>query len=226
MLTPYLARCPLVAILRGITPTASVSVAELLIECGFSIIEVPLNSPDALESIQRISDSLGQHALIGAGTVTDARQVDDVACAGGRLVVSPNCDSRVILQTIHRGMASVPGCCTPTEAFAAVQAGADAIKLFPASMVSPQSVAALRVVLPPIPLLAVGGIDEKDFQAYLQAGADGFGAGSGLYRPGKSIPEIREKAMTLVAAIQRQSTATKNNKYTKGKRKVPCNSPL
>lgn len=202
MLTSYLEACPLVAILRGITPQESVAVAELLAQSGFSMVEVPLNSPDALDSIRRISDKLGNRLLVGAGTVTDTQQVREVAAAGGRLVVSPNCDPAVITQTKHCELVSVPGCCTPSEAFRALALGADAIKLFPASMISPQSVRALRAVLPPVPLLAVGGIEASNFSAYIKAGADGFGTGSGLYRPGMDLAEIGRRACKMVAAIR------------------------
>ncbi|WP_078082794.1 2-dehydro-3-deoxy-6-phosphogalactonate aldolase [Microbulbifer mangrovi] len=202
MLTPYLEACPLVAILRGVTPQESVAVAELLAQCGFSMVEVPLNSPDALDSIRRISDKFGNRLLVGAGTVTDIRQVHEVAAAGGRLVVSPNCDPAVINETKHRAMVSLPGCCTPSEVFRALALGADAIKLFPASMISPQAVKALRAVLPPVPLFAVGGIEAPDFAAYIAAGVDGFGTGSGLYRPGMDRTEIRRCACKMVATIR------------------------
>ncbi|WP_295799460.1 2-dehydro-3-deoxy-6-phosphogalactonate aldolase [uncultured Microbulbifer sp.] len=202
MLTGYLDQCPLVAILRGITPKEAAPVAELLIARGFTIIEVPLNSPEALESIYRISRCLGHSALVGAGTVTDTVQVREVAAAGGRLVVSPNYDPDVMVQTKRRNMVSLPGCCTPTEAFRALATGADGIKLFPATMISPQSVTALRAVLPEIPLLAVGGIDAPDFAAYLKAGVDGFGTGSSLFRPGLSLNEIGHRADTMLTAMR------------------------
>ncbi|MCW8125883.1 2-dehydro-3-deoxy-6-phosphogalactonate aldolase [Microbulbifer halophilus] len=201
MLKAFLEHCPLVAILRGVTPSEAVPVAETLLECGFSTIEVPLNSPGALDSIARLSDRFGRDALIGAGTVTAAGEVQRVADAGGRLIVSPNCDTAIIAQSKKLDLVSLPGCCTPTEAFAALDAGADAIKLFPATLLSPQTVAALRAVLPPVPLLAVGGIDERDFTAYLAAGADGFGTGSSLYRPGKALVDIRQKAKAMIAAL-------------------------
>lgn len=201
MLQSFLERCPLVAILRGITPAEAVPVTEVLLECGFAIVEVPLNSPDALDSIGRLSNQFGRDALIGAGTVLTVREVDQVAAAGGRLIVSPNCNADVIAQSRKRDLISLPGCCTPSEAFTALEAGADAVKLFPATMVSPQTVKAMRTVLPPVPLLAVGGIDEKDFSEYLAASADGFGTGSSLYQPGKPLAEIRQKAQAMVMAL-------------------------
>lgn len=201
MLKTFLERCPLVAILRGVTPSEAVPVAETLLECGFAIVEVPLNSPDALDSIERLSHEFGRDALIGAGTVLSADEVAQVSEAGGRLIVSPNSDAAVIAESKKQDLVSLPGCCTPSEAFTALQAGADAIKLFPATMISPQTVKAIRAILPPVPLLAVGGIDEQSFADYLAAGADGFGTGSSLYRPGKSPAEIRQKARAMVAAL-------------------------
>lgn len=202
MLMPLLQQCPLVAILRGITPEEALPVTERLVQCGFAIVEVPLNSPDALESIRRMSAEFGREVLIGAGTVTAVQQVRDVAATGARLVVSPNCDSDVIFQTKQAGMVSLPGCCTPTEAFQALAAGADAIKLFPATMITPQTVRALRAVLPPVPLLAVGGIEIPDFAAYINAGIDGFGTGSGLYRPGMKLQQIESRARDMVTTIR------------------------
>jgi len=201
MLKPYLDQCPLVAILRGITPDEALPVARLLADCGFSMVEVPLNSPDALESIRRISDALGRQLLVGAGTVITPAQVNAVAAAGGRLIVSPNCNPQVIHQTRLRDMASLPGCCTPSEVFQALAAGADGIKLFPATMISPATVTALRAVLPPIPLLAVGGIEPGNFDAYISAGVDGFGTGSGLYRARMPLQDIARRAREMVNAI-------------------------
>jgi 2-dehydro-3-deoxyphosphogalactonate aldolase len=200
MLIPYLKRCPLVAILRGIRPIEAAAVAEVLIEAGFAMVEVPLNSPEALDSIQMISERCGQYALIGAGTVTDCAQVEQVAERGGKIIVSPNCDIRVIERSKQLGLISLPGCCTPTEIFTALAAGADAIKLFPASMISPASVVALRAVLPNVPLLAVGGVTEENFGDYRRAGIDGFGTGSSLFRPGLTLAEIRLRAEALVRA--------------------------
>lgn len=208
MLHHYLEGCPLVAILRGITPDEVIAVGEALIDCGFTIIEVPLNSPDALDSIRALSARFGRRALIGAGTVTSAVQVDAVADAGGRLIVSPNCDTDVIQRSKALHLVSLPGCCTPSEAFAALAAGADAIKLFPATMIPPAAVSALRTVLPSTPLLAVGGIDSADFATYLAAGADGFGTGGSLYRPGRSAAEVRARAEAMVRALTPETQLT------------------
>lgn len=208
MLTPYLSRCPLVAILRGISPEDVLPVVDLLANLGFTIVEVPLNSPDALESIRLISKKFGRAMLVGAGTVTNTDQVRQVAAAGGRLVVSPNSDPGVIQHTKQREMVSIPGCVTPTEVFSALKSGADAIKLFPACMISPRGVKALRAVLPPVPLLVVGGIAAADFSAYLAAGADGFGTGSGLYRPGISLSEIEYSAREMIATINSRTSGT------------------
>jgi len=201
MLQASLERCPLVAILRGITPEEILAVGEALLDSGFAIIEVPLNSPRALDSIRLLSQHFGDRALVGAGTVTDAAQVDAVACAGGRLIVSPNCDTGVIRRSVALDRVSLPGCCTPTEAFAALAAGAHGIKLFPATMISPATVSAMRAVLPPVPILAVGGIDSGDFARYLAAGADGFGTGGSLYRPGRSADEVHARAAASVQAV-------------------------
>ncbi|MFC6634174.1 2-dehydro-3-deoxy-6-phosphogalactonate aldolase [Microbulbifer taiwanensis] len=207
MLNDYLNACPLVAILRGVTPEAAVAVAGELIEAGFSIVEVPLNSPDACVSIAALCERFGDSALIGAGTVTDCAQVDRVVEAGGRLIVSPNCDPQVIRHSKALGAASAPGCSTPSEAFAAAQAGADAIKLFPAEMIPPAAIRALRTVLPPLPLLAVGGICAGNMRDYLQAGASGFGLGASLYRADKSSIEIRHSAEQLMAALRAAQTS-------------------
>jgi 2-dehydro-3-deoxyphosphogalactonate aldolase len=202
MLMPYLERCPLVAILRGVTPESSLRVAQALFEAGIHIIEVPLNSPSPFDSIEKISAALGDNALIGAGTVTTPEEVERVQAAGGRLIVSPNCNPAVIGKTRALNMVSVPGCCTPSEVFAAIAAGADAIKFFPADMVPPTAIKALRAVLPPTPLLAVGGIDSNNMEAYMQAGISGFGIGSSLYKPGKSLEAIRASAEQLTATVR------------------------
>ncbi|WP_193161963.1 2-dehydro-3-deoxy-6-phosphogalactonate aldolase [Microbulbifer hainanensis] len=213
MLQTNLERCPLVAILRGITPDEVIAVSQALIDSGFTIIEVPLNSPRALDSIRLLSQHFGDRALVGAGTVTDVAQVDAVASAGGRLIVSPNCDTEVIRRSVALDLVSLPGCCTPTEAFAALAAGAHGIKLFPATMISPATVSALRTVLPPVPVLAVGGIDTADFARYLAAGADGFGTGGSLYRPGRSADEVRARAEASVKAVVQALAPTETKIY-------------
>lgn len=194
---------PLIAILRGVTPQEAPGIAEALIECGITTIEVPLNSPDPLESIGALAQRFGSDALIGAGTVLTTGQVDRVADAGGKLIVSPNCDATVIRHTKARGMQSWPGIFTPTEAFAALDAGADGLKLFPGVMAGPAGLSALRAILPPKTLVyAVGGAGAENFGDWLAASADGFGIGSALYKPGLSAGEVRSRAKTLVHAFR------------------------
>jgi len=196
-----LSECPLVAILRGITPAECEAIGSALVETGFRIIEVPLNSPDPFNSIRFLASRFGHRALIGAGTVLSPAAVDQVAEAGGRLIVMPHGDPSVIAAAKERGLACIPGVATPTEAFAALAAGADALKLFPAEAISPSVVKALRAVLPAsVRLLPVGGIGAQNMAAYLEAGAIGFGIGSTLYKPGKSAEQVREDAQALVEA--------------------------
>lgn len=196
-------KTPLVAILRGLEPERAVAVGEVLAECGFDIIEVPLNSPDPMSSIAALVDALGDRALIGAGTVLAEAQVDALAAIGARLVVSPNCNPAVIRRTAGHGMVSLPGVLTPTEMFAALEAGASGLKLFPAEMVSPAIIKAVRAVLPPaVPMLAVGGIHSSNMRDYLVAGATGFGIGGSLFRPGKPLDEIATDARSIVAAFK------------------------
>lgn len=200
----YLAGCPLVAIIRGITPDDAVAVGEAIFEAGIRIIEVPLNSPDPLASINRLSARLGDRALIGAGTVLDPDDVAAVKQAGGRLIVAPNTNVRVIEAAVAAGLVSSPGVFTPTEAFAAVAAGAHALKLFPAEAASPAVVKSQRAVLPKdIPLLVVGGVIPDTIPTWLEAGADGFGLGSGLYKPGQSAEQTLANGRAYVAAVTR-----------------------
>jgi 2-dehydro-3-deoxyphosphogalactonate aldolase len=195
----YLAECPLVAIIRGVTPAEAEAVGRAIFDAGIRIIEVPLNSPEPFDSIRILSQALGEDALIGAGTVLTTDQVAQVRSAGGSLVVSPNTNPAVISATVAAGMASSPGYFTPSEAFAALEAGADALKLFPAENASPSLVKAQRAVLPKdVPLLVVGGIAPDNMQPWTQAGADGFGLGSGLYRPGQSPADTADKAAAYV----------------------------
>ncbi len=205
MLDKYFAECPLVAILRGVAPEEVVAVADILFDAGFRIIEVPLNSPQPLESITRLSQSYGQNALIGAGTVTTVDEVNAVSDAGGQLIFSPNCNPEVIRATKKLNMVSMPGCCTPSEAFAAIEAGADALKFFPANIVTPSALQAMKAVLPTIPSLAVGGITNDNMAVYLQAGVNGFGIGSSLYKADKSLSEVRESAIEILAAFRHAS---------------------
>ena len=191
----------LIAILRGITPDESEAVAEVLIDKGFDWIEVPLNSPDVLVSIERIAKRFGDIAHIGAGTVTDSDEVPRILNAGGTYIVSPNCDIEVIKKTKALGMGSYPGVFTPTECFAALKAGADALKLFPASMMGVSGVEAIRAVLPDeIDLYAVGGVSVDNLAQWRACGVDGYGIGSALYKPGKSLADIAESAQRFVEA--------------------------
>jgi 2-dehydro-3-deoxyphosphogalactonate aldolase len=198
----YLAQCPLVAIIRGVTPDEVLPVSDALFDAGIRIIEVPLNSPEPLRSIERLAAHLGEHAIVGAGTVLEPEQVMRVRDAGGRIIVSPSTDAAVIGASVVAGMISLPGYFTPSEAFTALKAGAHALKLFPAEAASPAVVKAQRAVLPAhLPLLVVGGITPSSVAAYLDAGADGFGLGSALYRPGQPAQEVSAQASAFVAAV-------------------------
>ncbi|WP_264595411.1 MULTISPECIES: 2-dehydro-3-deoxy-6-phosphogalactonate aldolase [unclassified Sphingobium] len=191
---------PLVAILRGLTPEEAPAVGAALIEAGLRCIEVPLNSPRPLESIAALA-SLPGGALIGAGTVLRVDAVDQVAQAGGRIIVSPNMDPPVIRRTKALGLLSMPGIATPSEAFAAIDAGADALKLFPAEMHSPAVLKAMKAVLPAdIPVLVVGGIGPDNMAAWRSAGAAGFGIGSSIYQPGLDAAQVRQRADAMVTA--------------------------
>ena len=197
-----LAQLPLIAILRGLTPAEAPAVGEALVGSGFAIIEVPLNSPEALKSIHALTGLFPQ-TLIGAGTVLNAQQVQDVHAAGGRLVVSPNFNPAVVAQALVMDMVVLPGVATPTEAFAALDAGAHGLKLFPAEMITPATVKALRAVLPQTAaLLPVGGITPDNMAAYLAAGANGFGLGSALYAPGKSASAVQLQAEAFARALK------------------------
>ena len=200
----YLVECPLVAIIRGVTPDEAEAIGEAIVSGGIRIIEVPLNSPDPLESVRRLSGRLSDRALIGAGTVLDPAQVGEVASAGGRLIVSPNTETSVIEATVAAGLVSSPGYFTASEGFAAIKAGAHALKLFPAEGASPQVVKAQRAVLPKdMPLLVVGGVKPDNMGPWLDAGATGFGLGSGLFKPGQSADETAAKACAYVAGLRR-----------------------
>lgn len=197
-----LAECPLAAILRGITPGECDAVGSALIAAGIRIIEVPLNSPDPLESVRILANRFGDKALVGAGTVLSPAAVDEVAGAGGRLIVMPHSDPAVIAAAKGRGLACIPGVATPTEAFAALAAGADALKLFPAEAIPPSVVKAIRAVLPPaVRLMPVGSIGVHNVAAYLAAGAAGFGIGSTVYKPGKSAADVGRDARGLFDAL-------------------------
>lgn len=196
--------CPLVAIVRGVTPDEAVAIGEAVFEAGIRIIEVPLNSPDPLASIALLAQRFGDEALVGAGTVLTAEDVAAVREAGGRLIVSPNTDPAVIKTTVEAKMVSCPGMFTPSEAFAALASGAQALKLFPAEAASPKAVKAMRAVLPKhVRLLVVGGVTPQSVAGWIDAGADGFGLGGALYSAGQGAAETLEKARAFVAAVKR-----------------------
>jgi 2-dehydro-3-deoxyphosphogalactonate aldolase len=199
-LSGFLARCPLVAILRGIRPEEAVPVTAALEARGFSIVEVPLNSPDPLASIAALARRFGDRMLIGAGTVMTAEQVAQVAAAGGRLIVTPHADPAVVRAAKAHGLWAVPGFFTPAEAFNLLGAGADALKLFPAEGASPAMLRAMRAVLPAgTMVLPVGGIDASNMAAWRAAGAAGFGIGSAIYKPGDTPEVVSAKAVALVS---------------------------
>ncbi|WP_170326549.1 2-dehydro-3-deoxy-6-phosphogalactonate aldolase [Ruegeria arenilitoris] len=195
---------PIIAILRGLRPSEAAATGQALIDAGIDKIEVPLNSPDPLESISIMAAEFGDRALIGAGTVLTTDQVDAVAMVGGRLIVSPNCDPDVISHTHQLGLESWPGIFTPTEAFAALKAGASGLKLFPGALAGPAGLSALRAVLPKGTLIyAVGGAGPENFDQWIKASADGFGIGSALFKPGMAISEIADLAARIVAAYDK-----------------------
>ncbi|MBM85318.1 MAG: 2-dehydro-3-deoxy-6-phosphogalactonate aldolase [Rhodospirillaceae bacterium] len=199
---PWLDICPLVAILRGIRPDEVVAVGEAVFQAGFRIIEVPLNSPDPLQSIRGLSDRFGSEALVGAGTVLEPSTITSIATAGARVVVMPHAGRAVVEVAKAAGLLVIPGFATPTEAFAMIEAGADAIKLFPADANPPAVLKAMRAVLPiEIPILPVGGITTDKMAEYSAAGAEGFGLGSALYKPGMSADEVGVRARSFVEAL-------------------------
>ena len=201
-LAQALAQLPLIAILRGLTPAEAPAIGEALVSNGFAIIEVPLNSPEPLQSIAMLARQFTR-TLVGAGTVLNAQQVKDVHAAGGRLIVSPNFNPAVVAQALALNMLVLPGVATPSEAFAALDAGAHGLKLFPAEMISPATVKALRAVLPPeAALMPVGGITPDNMTAYRSAGASGFGLGSALYAPGRSAQQVSDNAATFARAFK------------------------
>jgi 2-dehydro-3-deoxyphosphogalactonate aldolase len=200
-LLSWLERSPLIAILRGVRPEEAREIAAGILSAGIAIIEVPLNSPEPLESIRRLAAEFGAAALVGAGTVTRVAEVDAVHAAGARLVVMPHADAALVARAKSLGMIAIPGFFSPSEAFAMIAAGADGLKLFPAEAASPKVLRSLRAVLPPqIPVLPVGGIDAEGIGAWRAAGAAGFGIGSALYKPGMTAAEVALRAQALVAA--------------------------
>ncbi len=191
----------IVAILRGLQPSEAVDMAGALIECGISKIEVPLNSPQPFDSIERMARAFGMDTLIGAGTVLTIADVKRVADVGGALVVSPDCNPEIISATKAAGMLSFPGVMTPTECFLALRSGADGLKLFPGSLIGPDGVKAIRAVLPKgTQVLAVGGAGPENFASWKSAGVDGFGIGSALYKPDLTVAQVRQRAKAIVSA--------------------------
>jgi 2-dehydro-3-deoxyphosphogalactonate aldolase len=191
----------IIAILRGISPEEAEPVCEALLEAGLTTIEIPLNSPRPLQSISMLAKAFGSVAVIGAGTVLTAQEVRDVANAGGRIIVSPSFDAEVVGETKSLKMASWPGVLTPSECFAALKAGADGLKIFPCSVVGPAGVKAMRAVLPvETEIYAVGGAGPANFAEWFKAGITGFGIGTALYQPGKSLPELQKAAQEIVRA--------------------------
>jgi len=202
LLRHYLDECPLVAILRGVTPGEAEAIGAAIHEAGIRIIEVPLNSPDPLKSIELLAKKFGDHALVGAGTVLDPTDVGRVWDAGGRIIVSPDANVEVIAATAAIGLVSSPGYFTPSEAFLAIRAGATALKLFPAEAATPAVLKAQLAVIPKtVPVMVVGGVKPDTMQPWLEAGATGFGLGGGLYKPGQSPAETLEKARSYVAGL-------------------------
>lgn len=199
----WLTRWPLVAILRGIKPGEAVDIAAILVETGFCIVEVPLNSPEPYASIVRLSKRFDHRVLVGAGTVTDSEQVSKVADAGGRIIVMPHADERIVEAAKRQNLYVVPGFATPSEGFRMINAGADAIKLFPAEAHPPKVLKAMRAVLPrEVPILPVGGITPDSMKDYWNAGADGFGLGSALYKPGDDVGKVEQKAANFRIALE------------------------
>lgn len=200
---PALDAAPIVAILRGIRPDEALEVADALVASGIRALEVPLNSPEPLESIRRLCRAHGESCLIGAGTVLDVQQVEAVSAAGGRIIVAPNTKPEVIRRAIALGLAVMPGFSTATEAFAAIAAGARHLKLFPASTHGPAHVKALRAVLPrEVKIYAVGGVEASALTPWIAAGVDGFGIGTEIFVPGRSAAEVARRAAAIVTAFQ------------------------
>ena len=204
LLDRFVAECPLIAIVRGITPEEAEAIGDAIFDAGIRIIEVPLNSPDPLKSIALLSARFGDRALVGAGTVLEAEHVAEVKAAGGRLIVSPNTNVEVIEEAVAAGLVSIPGYFTPSDAFDALEAGATALKLFPAEGASPTMLKAQRAVLPrDLTVFVVGGIRPDNMGPWLEAGANGFGPGSALYQPGQSAAETAERARAFVAGLRK-----------------------
>jgi 2-dehydro-3-deoxyphosphogalactonate aldolase len=203
LLRRYMDECPLVAIIRGVTPDEAEAIGDAIYEGGIRIIEVPLNSPEALKSIELIAGKFGERLLVGAGTVLDPADVRRVRDVGGRIIVSPDTNSEVIAATASAGLVASPGYFTPSEAFSAIRAGATALKLFPAEAATPAVLKAQLAVLPKdVPILPVGGIKPDNMRPWLEAGATGFGLGGGLYKPSQSASDTLKKARAYVAGLK------------------------
>jgi 2-dehydro-3-deoxyphosphogalactonate aldolase len=199
----WLARCPVVAILRGIKPEEVVAICNALEEQGIAIVEVPLNSPEPLRSIELLAAAFGERMLVGAGTVTDPKQVAEVAAVGGRLIVTPHADTAIVRAAKAAGLIAAPGFCNPTEAFALLQAGADVLKMFPAEVFGIPMMKALHAVLPRgVGIVPVGGVDAENIAQWLGAGAVGVGAASSIYKPGDDAAAVAQKAKCLVEAAR------------------------
>ena len=198
----YFDQCPLVAIIRGVTPDEAGAIGQAVYDAGIRIIEVPLNSPEPIESIRRLAARFGDSMLVGGGTVLEPDSVSEIEAVGGRLIVAPNTNVEVIEATAAAGLVSCPGYFTPSDAFDAIEAGATALKLFPAEGASPAVLKAQRAVIPTtVPILVVGGVRPDTMQAWLDAGADGFGLGGGLYQPGQSAATTADRARAYVAGL-------------------------
>jgi 2-dehydro-3-deoxyphosphogalactonate aldolase len=202
LLNRYLGECPLVGIIRGVKPDEAEAIGNAIYEGGIRIIEVPLNSPDPFRSIELLARNFGDRALVGAGTVLDPTDVGRVRDAGGRIIVSPDTNAEVISAAAAAGLVASPGFFTPSEAFAAIRAGATALKLFPAEAASPAVLAAQLAVIPQaVPILVVGGVKPDNMKPWIEAGATGFGLGGGLYQPGQSATDTLAKAKAYVAGL-------------------------
>lgn len=202
-LDDVLGQCPLIAILRGITPDEAVDVGQALFDAGLRVIEVPLNSPQPLKSIEKLAGKFGESCLIGAGTVMTPDDVIEVRDAGGELIVMPHSDAEVIEEAKAEGLVCLPGVATPTEGFSALTSGADGLKMFPGEAMPPKIVKAWRAVFPvAIKLMPVGGVSVENIPEYIAAGASGFGIGSSLYAPGRTASDVKARADALVAACR------------------------
>ena len=207
LLQSYLEEMPLISIIRGITSAEATDVVGVLYQAGFRIVEVPLNSPDPIRSIEQIASTFGDRMLVGAGTVLDPAEVEAVCDAGGQIIVSPNTDPDVVRASVARDAVSLPGAATPSEVFTALKAGAHGVKAFPAEMLTPTVIKSWKSVLPAeVPVLAVGGITTANAQTYWQAGVNGFGLGGSLYKAGKSIDTIAHDAAQFVSLMQNLQT--------------------